>query len=384
MDVGTHLKNCPPMSLKLYVVPTICEPLVSQPIAEQNPKFMGLDITDFTDEASSLHVDLLIGSDYYWDLVTGNICRGDGGLTAIHTKLGWVLSGPVSAQGSVWCTMNLITMHVLRADAQMPETTGLDAQLRSFWELESLGIHEVEKTLYDDFASNVTFRDGRYKVPLPSSHDIITGADSEDAAFDLFTQAKNMFRGVGFNLRKFLTNSRGLQQRIGCAEGVQHVEPDIPKLSYSDETYAKVMLGAPVNSESGEHKVLGVHWNPNSDCLLFDMSELAQLAKNLQPTKRNLVSLIGKFYDTLGFLAPITIKFKILFQKLCQTKLDWDHLLLEELIKVWKELVANLSEGFPISITRTTSTTSKETQYQPYFVDFVMPPHEPMQPWCIW
>ena len=73
----------------------------------------------------------------------------------------------MSAQGSVRCTMNLITTHVLRTDAQMPENTGLDAQLRSFWELESLIIHKVEKTLYDDFASNVTFWDGRYKVPLP-------------------------------------------------------------------------------------------------------------------------------------------------------------------------------------------------------------------------
>ena len=161
-----------------------------------------------------------------------------------------------------------------------------------------------------------------------------------------------MFRRGGINVRKFLTNSRELQQCIDCTEGVQHVEPDVPKLSYSDETYAKVMLGAPVSSESEEHKILGVPWNPNSDSLLFDMSELAQLAKKLQPTKRNLVSLIGKFYDPLGFLAPVTIKFKILFQKLCQTKLDWDNLLPEELIKEWKELVADLSEGCPISITR--------------------------------
>ena len=101
----------------------------------------------------------------------------------------------------------------------------------------------------------------------------------------------------------------------------------------------------------------------DSDILLFDVSELAQLAKNLQPTRRNLVSLIGKFYDPLGFLAPITIQFKILFRKLC---LDWDNLLSEELIVEWKELVANLSEGGPVSIPRsyfhnikgvTTSTT---------------------------
>ena len=155
--------------------------------------------------------------------------------------------------------------------------------------------------------------------------DIVTGADSEDAAFDLYAQAKDMFRRGAFNLPKFLTNSRELQQRIDWAEGLQHVEPDVSKLGYSDETYAKAMLGAPANRESGEHKILGIPWDPDSDTLLFDVSELAYLAKSLQPTKRNLVSLIGKFYDPLGFLAPVTIKFKILFQKLCQTKLDWDN-----------------------------------------------------------
>ena len=44
---GNAFKNCSPMSFMLYVVPTICGPLVSQPITtciEQNPKFLGLDI----------------------------------------------------------------------------------------------------------------------------------------------------------------------------------------------------------------------------------------------------------------------------------------------------------------------------------------------------
>ena len=36
-----------------------------------------------------------------------------------------------------------------------------------FWELESLGISEEEKTLYDEFAGNITFQDGCYKVSLP-------------------------------------------------------------------------------------------------------------------------------------------------------------------------------------------------------------------------
>ena len=188
-----------------------------------------------------------------------------------------------------------------------------------------------------------------------------------------------MFRRGAFNLWKFLTNFRELQQRIDWAEGLQHVEPDVSKLSYSDEKYAKAMLGAPANRESGEHKLLGIPWDPDSDTLLFDMSELAYLAKSLQPTKRNLVSLIGKFYDPLGFLAPVTIKFKILFQKLCQTKLDWDNPLPGEL-RSWS-LISVKEVRSPFR--EATFTMSKESQHQLYFVDFVMPPHEPMQRWCI-
>ena len=70
-------------------------------------------------------------------------------------------------------------------------------------------------------------------------------------------------------------------------------------------------------------KVLGVTWQPSSDSLVFDPSHILAEANNLQPsTKRNLVSLIGRFYDPLGFLAPVTIRYKVLFQSLCQSRLD--------------------------------------------------------------
>ena len=63
--------------------------------------------------------------------------------------------------------MNLTTTHVLRADTQVSDTVGLDAQLRSFWEPESLGIYKEERSVYEDFTSNITFQDGWYKVSLP-------------------------------------------------------------------------------------------------------------------------------------------------------------------------------------------------------------------------
>ena len=112
------------------------------------------------------------------------------------------------------------------------------------------------------------------------------------------------------------------------------------------------MLGTLPTKGGEEHKILGVPWNPSSDCLIFNISEFAQVANNLQPTKRSLVGLVGKFYDPLVFLPPTTIRFKILFQKLCQAKIERDDHLPEGLVQEWKELVADLSEGGPTSIPR--------------------------------
>ena len=135
--------------------------------------------------------------------------------------------------------------------------------------------------------------------------DIITGGESEDQGFNLYSQAKEMFRTGGFNLRKFLTNSRALQEQIDRAEGLKL--PTMEDAHCIEETYAEATLGGLQCTDVGEYKVLGVSWNPNSDQLIVDVTELAQLATTVQLTKRNLISVIGKFYDPLGLLAPVTI-----------------------------------------------------------------------------
>ena len=130
---------------------------------------MKLDLADSADINSRLpvHVDILVGCDYYWELVTGGICRGLKGPTAIHTKLGWVLSGPIqSTESVVQSTACVVTTHLLQADSRPVGSVQLSEQLRSFWELESLGIHE-DKTLYGEFVKHVSFQDGRYEVSLP-------------------------------------------------------------------------------------------------------------------------------------------------------------------------------------------------------------------------
>ena len=63
-------------------------------------------------EGETLGVDILVGSDYYWKLVTGHTIKGAQGPTAVHTKRG--LSGPVclrsveNQQRSNLVTSNLV------------------------------------------------------------------------------------------------------------------------------------------------------------------------------------------------------------------------------------------------------------------------------------
>jgi len=79
-------------------------------------------------------IDVLIGSDYYWDIILGDVIEGDD-LTAVNSRLGWLLSGPVQGNSSV--TPSLLT-HL----APTQENDELVDSLQCFWETESLGITE--------------------------------------------------------------------------------------------------------------------------------------------------------------------------------------------------------------------------------------------------
>ena len=109
----------------------------------------------------------------------------------------------------------------------------------------------------------------------------------------------------GFNLRKFMSNSSQLTERIQQNEACisapaistntdQMKSPlDLSKgdsVIEEDKTYAKSMLGTAEESSSAEQKVLGVRWNFVSDHFVFDLREIATLARNIEPTKRNVVS----------------------------------------------------------------------------------------------
>ena len=134
--------------------------------------------------------------------------------------------------------------------------------------------------------------------------DIVFGADDEESAFDLYVKSKDMLKSGSFNLQKYVTNSPALQDRINQAEGIAVIEPTRSPL---EETYAKSILESAQQVRSGELNILGVCWDVTSDRFLFSLDDIVQQATEMGLTKRNVVSLVDRFYDPLGFLAPVTI-----------------------------------------------------------------------------
>ena len=119
-----------------------------------------------------------------------------------------------------------------------------------------------------------------------------------------------------------MSNSNELTERIQPSEAsisiptssknTEHTPEDLTKKDVieEDRTYAKGVLG--IAEETGvEQKVLDVWWNLDNDQVVFDLRETANLARIIDPTKRNFVSVAAKFYDPMGFLSPIIIEFKI-------------------------------------------------------------------------
>ena len=91
--------------------------------------------------------------------------HGRVGPTAIKTRFGWVLSGPIHSRHPVSTTTNMICSHV--GCVQPENLADLDKKDQMFKELHTLGVREKEDSVYDKFIRTVELKNGRYSVQLP-------------------------------------------------------------------------------------------------------------------------------------------------------------------------------------------------------------------------
>ena len=84
------------LPITVLIVPTIATPLRNtlKTNVTQLLHLRGLPLGHPVMRDGSFKISLLIGSDHYWDIVEDHIIRGNG-LTAMSSKLGYLLFGPL-------------------------------------------------------------------------------------------------------------------------------------------------------------------------------------------------------------------------------------------------------------------------------------------------
>ncbi|XP_077547645.1 uncharacterized protein LOC144159855 [Haemaphysalis longicornis] len=116
------------------------------------------------------HISILIGSDFYWQVTSGNISRLTPHLTAVETMFGWTLQGAHSDETG--CTLGLSSALFLALMEPSLDDAAADNELSPLWPLDAIGIKErpdasvLDRAPVEQFESNVRKNGSRYEVPL--------------------------------------------------------------------------------------------------------------------------------------------------------------------------------------------------------------------------
>ena len=125
---------------------------------DQYPHLQDLELADDCPvDHNSDTIDVLIGSDHYWDVVTGGIIRGIDGSVAISTNLGWLLSGPSESMEGGYTVSNLVVEGREVDNGPTQDDAILIRDLCRFWETEAIGIAETSQGDDSTFLSDIAF-----------------------------------------------------------------------------------------------------------------------------------------------------------------------------------------------------------------------------------
>ena len=225
--------------------PVICSPLPGKVNVKEYSHLHGLRLADSSIENQP--IDVLIGSDYYWEFIEGETIRGHAGPTAVNSKFGWLLSGPVKKTTN--CTSSKVVSNLVVSGFNavphdiVPENDEmLNYTLKRFWETEAIGIKESTTDINPSITPECTkpkiSHNGRYyEASLPWKDDCMPTSNN-------YGLCVSRLRYLYYNLKKkpaLLKEYDGII-REQCKAGIIERVP---------------------NEVSKEPEVKGVHFSPH-------------------------------------------------------------------------------------------------------------------------
>ena len=121
-------------------------------------------------------------------------------------------------------------------------------------------------------------------------------------AVKLIKDAKEMCKRGGFNLHKFISNSKEVIHSIPIEDRAE----DIKNLDLDQDIL-------PVE------RALGIQWCIENDSFNFRIT-----LKDKPCTRRGILSTVSSIFDPLGFVAPLLLEGKKILQELCKEDTGWD------------------------------------------------------------
>ena len=128
---------------------TICSAMLSSVDLSNHPVLNELELADYTDNTDRNHTDILVGSDFYQSLMTGEIVHTESGPTAVCSKFGWLVSGPVGSFGTRELThTNLVVSYFSEPSSTESHDDHLVTTLKKFWVVRALALKKKIKSVF--------------------------------------------------------------------------------------------------------------------------------------------------------------------------------------------------------------------------------------------
>ena len=142
--------------------------------------------------SESTNIDLLIGSDTYWELVTGEIKRDNNCmLVAQKSIFGYLVSGPLTKTNS---SKPKSPLHVMKIVCKQDNC--LNEKNNRFWDLDTIGISDNETSVYGKFIDSIKFENDHYSVALPFQDNRPMLADNYQLCLNRLQKLKKRLRKI--------------------------------------------------------------------------------------------------------------------------------------------------------------------------------------------
>ena len=159
--------------------------------------------------------------------------------------------------------------------------------------------------------------------------DSMDSVQDEEQGIRLYRQLSYLLSKAGMHARKWLSNSPTVLSEVPIQDQKSEVDLDRDQLPCA--------------------KTLGVWWLAKEDIFIF-REHVPE--SDMQYTKRNFLKKIATLFDPIGFLAPFTIRAKMLLQDMWTAGLDWDDELTEPLINLARAWFGELGDLKDIQVPR--------------------------------